>query len=360
MARRALGRQEDDGAADSFASVMRANLGQTICEEFYFPYARKIWGAEPTELSPVQAQRRVAAGSFLKLMRKVMSAVPGLKPPGAGRFYYPRNGFGQISDAYAAAAQRAGAELLTGWRVMGLVQQPDGWSVQVERGTGTDRRDVETRSIRADHVWSTLPITQLARMVRPAPPDAVMDATRGMEYRAMLLVYLTLPVRQFTEFDAHYFPESHIRITRLSEPRNYSVRAEPADSTTLCAELPCAPDDDRWRMTDAALGALVGEDLARAGIPLPASPTGVHVRRLRFAYPIYKRGYEHAFATLDRWASQQRRLLSFGRQGLFAHDNTHHALRMAYAAADCLGGDDFDLGRWGQYRSEFESHVVED
>jgi hypothetical protein len=53
--------------------------------------------------------------------------------------------------------------------------------------------------------------------------------------------------------------------------------------------------------------------------------------------------------------------LTFGRQGLFAHDNTHHALATAYAAADCLA-EDFVLDgrRWAECRRMFESHVVED
>ena len=35
---------------------------------------------------------------------------------------------------------------------------------------------------------------------------------------------------------------------------------------------------------------------------------------------------------MDRWLGELERLLTFGRQGLFVHDNTHHALYMAYAA----------------------------
>ena len=49
------------------------------------------------------------------------------------------------------------------------------------------------------------------------------------------------------------------------------------------------------------------------------------------------------------------------RQGLFAHDNTHHTLEMAYAAADCLSKDgSFDRASWARHRQEFETHVVED
>jgi hypothetical protein len=88
---------------------------------------------------------------------------------------------------------------------------------------------------------------------------------------------------------------------------------------------------------------------------------GVTTRRLSHAYPIYLNGYESSLAMLDAWASSLDRFLTFGRQGLFAHDNTHHALAMAYAAVDCVQGDGgFDDGRWAGHRSEFESHVVED
>jgi protoporphyrinogen oxidase len=176
----------------------------------------------------------------------------------------------------------------------------------------------------------------------------------------MILVYLTLPVDHFTEYDAHYFPSSDIRITRLSETKNYAAVAEPRGRTTLCAELPCDPDDEAWKMDDAALGARVADDLARAGIPLPAPPLEVHTRKLRHAYPIYQHGYEVHFETLDRWAQSVPNLLSYGRQGLFAHDNTHHALFMAYAAVDCLQDGNFDSARWEKYREVFATHVVED
>jgi protoporphyrinogen oxidase len=108
MARKALGAASAEG--DSFASVLMANLGPTICHDFYFPYARKIWGRDPDTLSAIQARRRVSAGSFGKLVRKVLTAVPGLKPPGAGRFFYPKKGYGQISEAFASAAQKNGAD----------------------------------------------------------------------------------------------------------------------------------------------------------------------------------------------------------------------------------------------------------
>jgi hypothetical protein len=120
-------------------------------------------------------------------------------------------------------------------------------------------------------------------------------------------------------------------------------------------------DDDVWGMDDEALGALVAKDMEKAGLPLPKPPTAVVSRRLRQAYPIYETGYEVPFGVVDDWIGDLPGFLSYGRLGLFAHDNTHHALFMAYCAVDCLDhAGRFDMVRWEKYREVFKTHVVED
>lgn len=354
MARKALGLTGTPD--DNFAGVLWNSLGPTICRDFYFPYARKIWGLEPEKLSAVQARKRVKASSFGGLMKKVFGALPGLKKPGTGRFFYPRQGFGQICEAYAAAAQEKGARILYSHRVEQVIPPSTDrapWTVLAKGEHGTEQ-------LQGDYLWSTIPITAVASAYQGAIPASVPAAAAAIRYRAMILVYLQLDVEQFTEYDAHYLPESGVRITRLSEPKNYRDAVPPTGKTVLCAELPCAVDDDVWRMDDDSLGRLVAEDLKTVGLPLKRPPIAVLTRRLKQAYPIYLTGYQEHFDALDRWADSLPRFLTYGRQGLFAHDNTHHALRMAYAAVECVNGAGFDEGRWREYRREFESHVVED
>ena len=350
-----LPQKSTGAAAETFSTILEKGLGRTICRDFYFPYARKVWGLEPEELSATQARRRVSAGSLAKMGRKILAAVPGLKPPGAGRFYYPRCGYGQISDAYYRAAEKAGAAFHLNARVQ---------SVEIKKNTSATvcyEQDGQSRSISAAYIWSTIPITALGTCLRPVPPSEYLQAARSIDYRAMILMYLVLEQEQFTEYDAHYFPEAHIPISRLSEPKNYSASQEPRNRTVLCAELPCSPNSLEWNMTDEQLSKLMRDALAAAGIPVEAPIIQVASRRLRQAYPIYRRGYESYFEQLDQWLSQKDELLTFGRQGLFAHDNTHHALYMAYCAADCLDAEGrFDHDRWRGFRRVFESHVVED
>ncbi|MGH8810157.1 MAG: hypothetical protein ACREX0_19945, partial [Noviherbaspirillum sp.] len=127
------------------------------------------------------------------------------------------------------------------------------------------------------------------------------------------------------------------------------------------AELPCNPSDSVWKATEPELSKIVTGSLAHAGIPIRIPVDRVAARRLEHAYPVYLRGYRDAFAKIDEWAERMDRLTNLGRQGLFAHDNTHHTLAMAYAAVDCLSDEGrFDRMRWSERRREFEAHVVED
>lgn len=339
----------------NFKTVLLGGLGKAMCESFYFPYVRKLWGREPTELSTTLAQRRVSGSSLPKLLKKIFGQMPGLKSPTTGKFYYPREGFGQICNALGEAAVSAGADLHLNSRVTGLTLEANrvtSVTVQTPQGEQTSSPDV---------IWSTLPITTLIRAAGDGVPANVTEAAARIGYRGMILIYLVLETDQFSEYDAHYFPEAAIPMSRMSEPKNYSATTEPMGRTVLCAELPSDPGDEHWALSDEALGEKMRDWIQTAGLEITARTLKVETRRLPFAYPVYDRHYAENFAIMDEWVSSLENVLTFGRQGLFAHDNTHHALAMAYGAVSCLGSDgNFDRQHWAELREEFETHVVED
>jgi protoporphyrinogen oxidase len=339
---------------DTFAAVLEEGLGRTICRDFYFPYARKIWGVDPEILDAEQARRRVSAGSIGKMFRKALNSLPGFKKKGAGRFYYPRHGYGAISEAYAAAATARGANLKMQTSVA-AIEAPDG-RIACVRAAGPAGEERLASSL----VFSTIPITLLARLMQPSAPPDVLASASALKFRAMILIYLVLETEQFTEFDAHYFPDAGIGITRLSEPKNYALTQNPG-RTVLCAELPCSTEDPVWQAPDSELGRIVTEALSAAGLTVRCPVVSVASRKLPQAYPIYTRDYQPHFDRIDSWLDGIEGLVTFGRQGLFAHDNTHHALAMAYALDACLGdGGSWDRKRWEDSRRGFREHVVED
>ena len=77
------------------------------------------------------------------------------------------------------------------------------------------------------------------------------------------------------------------------------------------------------------------------------------VRRVDHVYPVYRLGHEEHQEVLEAWADGRDELVLFGRQPLFAHDNTHHALAMGRGAASCLGpAGAFDAARWRALRDQ--------
>jgi protoporphyrinogen oxidase len=340
---------------ETFATILKRGLGSTICNSFYYPYVQKLWGIPPTELAVKLAERRVSGSSVSKILQKIARQTPGMKSKTAGGFYYPRNGFGQITERLHDSAVAHGAKVVLGAEVTGITcENGRVKSVRYEK-------DGESHERNMDAVWSTLPISMLVKMIRPAAPAHVIEAANKIRFRGMILIYLVLEQDQFSEYDAHYFPELSIPISRMSEPKNYSATREPRNRTILCAELPSDPECAEWKMTDTELGQQMCRWLDGVGLPVKAPVKRVMTRRLRHAYPVYDRNYESHFKAMDTWLSGISGLLTFGRQGLFAHDNTHHAMTMAFAAVDCFRQNgEFDWNRWGNYRHEFESHVVED
>ncbi len=335
---------------ETFATRVRAGMGPAVASEFYEPYARKLFGVPASELSAELYRRRVGARSGGGVLRRVLSATP---PPG---FWYPAGGFGRIPEAIAAAAIAAGATIRTGVAAT---------AVRPPRACHSDSAIVELAGggrLATARVLSTLPAAVTTSLYGDDHVDrATREAAAALTYRAALLVYLVVPRRPYTEFDAHYFPGADTPLTRLSEPASYrSSAADPPERTVLCAELPGSPADAWWSLESAALGSLVASALVAQGLPDPA-PVAVAVRRVEHVYPVYRLGHDVHQRTLEAWADGRDELVLLGRQPLFAHDNTHHGLAMGRVAAACLGsGGSFDRDRWRSARDGFRDHIVED
>lgn len=332
--------------ADTYAEVVRAGLGPTVERTFYGPYARKLWGLDGSELAGEVARRRIAASSPVAVARTLIRAAD----PAARTFLYPRRGFGAISEALAEAAAAAGADLRLGSGVTALTPGPAGVRLSVDGGAALD----------AQQVWSTAPLAALAGLV-PDVPVAVRAAASRLEHRAMVLLYLVLDAPGWTDFDAHYFPEPAVVASRVSEPKRYRTSADdPADHTVLCAEIPCTAGDELWRADPADLADRLVDELARVGLP-PLRVVDVAVRRAPHVYPVYRPGFDADLATMEAWAGALPGVVTFGRQGLFVADNTHHVLAMGQALAGALRPDgSFDRAAWHGARERFRAFVVED
>ncbi|MFV0524730.1 MAG: protoporphyrinogen/coproporphyrinogen oxidase [Acidimicrobiales bacterium] len=359
-------RPRTPGPARNYAELVHNGLGATALREFHGPMAAKLWGRDPEELSAELARRRVAVrtpGGLLRAMTRTT------RRSGRG-FYYPRTGYGTIVERLAEAATGLGVRLGTGSPVAGLEPARSGGPVRLTGPGGG--------VVVADRVlWTANPAALLAAAEvdpsrRVAPPDT----------RAMVLVYLVVPLDRFSPIDAHYVPQLDVVFSRLSEPANYRDGPDPAGVTVLCAEVPCTVGDPLWSAGDDELADLVRDGMGRCGLRPPAVRRAV-TRRVRSVYPVLLADGPDTRRALLAEADRVAGVTVLGRQGLVVGDNLHHVMDMALAAVSCLpapggtvndhtagdparrdeaGWDEagWDESGWARHRRRFDRFVVAD
>ncbi len=324
--------------AEDYAGAMSGRVGRRVYDAVYEPYARKIWDQPGNRLDAAAAGRVVSADITWRSGRRYRAA--------GSEFRYPRRGFGQIASALAEAATGAGAVIRLGTEIDAI--EPAFGSVTV--------RTLDGASLTGRHAFSTLPLPRLARSTRPGPPlNAIETATR-LRFRAMVLVFLVHEGGRWTPHDCHHIPGDDTPVLRISEPANYRDNPEdPTGHTVLCAELPCAVGDEIWNADDVELAELVEEAAARTDLP-DIAVRQVQVHRSAMYYPTYTLGYDRDLHGLDAWLRGIPSVTSFGRFGLFFHDNTHHALLLAREAVNAFGSEGaFDHLQWEQGRERVEA-----
>jgi protoporphyrinogen oxidase len=329
---------------DTFAEVVRSRLGRSMLDEFYGPYAQKLWGMGAEQLAGELARRRIATRGVGSLLRRVLQ-----RSDGPGRtFWYPRRGYGQIVEAFARAAIDAGATIEFNAAIRTLVPHVGGVTVALDDG----------RTFEAERVLWTAPLTALVDVVGEVPA-AVRASTTRLEYRAMVLVYLVLERPHYTPFDAHYLPNEGTPITRLSEPKNYRDGPDPTDRTVLCAEIPCRVGDTWWNASDDALAQAIVDTAALVALP-PIEISAVEVRRLSRVYPVYTPDALTAFDVVQRWVATLPNVVTFGRQALFVPDNLHHVMAMGWDAGELASRPSWDSAQWALAVERYATHVVDD
>src|SRR5262249_53420252 len=154
--RAALSDENDVG----FESFVKARVGEAAYLAFYKPYAEKVWGIEPADLSQTVAKKRISSASPLRFFRsltgRALAIASGSPRLGPDSFVYPRGGTSSIAAFLEARLAALG--------------------VHVEHGRSFHESDAFGKT--------ALFAGDIASLV-PAP---------GLEHRGLYLVYIALPV----------------------------------------------------------------------------------------------------------------------------------------------------------------------
>jgi protoporphyrinogen oxidase len=311
-----------DGAAH-FHEMALQSYGPTLANLFLLNYTEKLWGTDARELSPRVAGDRLEGLDLQTFLLEAFGSRIGKARHLDGSFYYPKHGYGQITDATAETMGRQ--HIRTDARITRLVH--DGAQImQVEvNGGGT---------VPVGTVVSTLPLTVLLRQLDPAPPEEILDLADQIRFRNLRLVVLGLDRPRVTRNASLYFPEKSVPFTRLYEPKNRSPDMAPQDQTVVVLERPCQADDQAWTQPDDALFAAAIDLLDHHGLARRDEVVAREHHAMSFAYPILEVGAADVAARLRGYLDGFENLHLLGRSAGFSYTHVHEL----YASAKKLAG----------------------
>ena len=294
----------------NYQEAMIVSVGKRIYTTFYKNFAKKLWGLDPRKISIDGMRRRNVSFNLAFIKKSIFGQ--------NRRFFYPRNGIGEIATKLEDRILYNGAKIIKNANIKGLLLDNGGITkLFVEDGKG-NKSEVEV-----EVVVSTIPICSLFELVYGANKNMP-----SLQWRGMRIFYLYLKEHLEHESETFYFPELDIRFGRVSDVAKFSPYLNPLLSGTLLTiEIPCTPDEESWKISDDKLLTECLKKFVDIGI-FKKEPTALKYFSIWIekAYPVYDIKWKQNFSLIYDKLKNIDNLFSIGRKGLFLHCNIDHCI----------------------------------
>jgi protoporphyrinogen oxidase len=316
----------------TFHQWVRNQFGERLFSIFFKTYTEKVWGMSCDEISADWAAQRIKG---LDLATAVIDGVArslGLKRGGETQvktlietFQYPRRGPGMMWEAAADKIRAAGGKILldcamesASWDATHKV-----WTVTAVDGAGAPR------TITANHVISSAPITELAAALQPRP-QAVPQA-RSLRYRDFLTVALIARSAKAFPDNWIYVHDPAVKVGRIQNFASWSPEMIPLEGhACLGMEYFCFEGDGLWSADDADLIELAKREIGHVGLISADDVVDACVVRQAKAYPVYDDAYQaNVDAVREDFERSFPTLHLVGRNGMHKYNNQDHAMMTA-------------------------------
>ncbi len=335
---------------ENFEQWVSNRFGKRLYEIFFKTYTEKVWGIPCTEIRAEWAAQRIQG---LSLAQAILSAASLNKRSTKiktliDEFQYPRLGPGQMWETARDRVRELGGTVLMQHQATAL-EVVDGRVTAVRvRDAGGERRIV------GDHFISTMPLRTLIGSFDPAPPQTVLAAGAGLNYRDFLVVALIVDQEHLFPDNWIYIHTGGVRVGRIQNFNNWSKAMVPEPGKTcLGMEYFCFEGDGLWTSRDEDLIALARRELAHLGLADPDKVVDGAVVRMPKAYPVYDSTYRSHLDVLRGYIDPIPNLHTVGRNGMHKYNNQDHSMLTAMMAVDNMKGSKHDL--W-EVNTDFEYH----
>ncbi|MBU0762304.1 MAG: NAD(P)/FAD-dependent oxidoreductase [Candidatus Altiarchaeota archaeon] len=319
---------------DSFEDYVINRFGKRLYETFFRIYTEKVWGMPCTEIRAEWAAQRIKGMSFTSVVKTLIFGNKGDIKSLIERFHYPRYGPGQLWKKMAEDIQGNGGEVFLNSKIVGVnVSKNMVDSVRVSEKN-------KVRDVELDYFISTLPLKDLVLMIKPKPPQDVLDAAKKLRYRDFLIVSLIIDKKSTWPDNWIYIHDKNQKVGRIQNYVNWSPYMVPEkDKACVGMEYFCFEGDETWNMKDDKLIALASRELTELGlIEERRYVVDGTVVRVKKAYPVYDMEYRRHLDKIIKYLSPVENMYTIGRNGTHKYNNMDHSMLTSIYAVENIEG----------------------
>ncbi len=328
-------------------------FGYRLYTMFFKTYTEKVWGIPCSSIGADWAAQRIKG---LSLYSAVCNAL--FKPKSTNiktlieEFMYPKYGPGMMYEKMAQKIISVGGKVNLGCKVVGLHR--DGYNIKSI--TYTDKNGVE-RTVTADHVISSMPITELVQIINPHLNRSTVDSAQRLSYRSLINIDIIIRKEQCFPDNWIYVHSPNVKLGRVQNFKNWSPYMV-ADSakTSLGLEYFCTEGDEFWSLPDQEMIRNAVDEVEKVGLAEKKLVEDGFVVRVPKAYPVYFTGYKDYLKNIKEELGRFTNLQPVGRYGTYRYNNMDHSIMTGlYAAENILNNEKNDI--WS-INTEPEYHEI--
>ena len=300
----------------NFEELAYAKYGPTLSNLFLINYTEKLWGARANQLQTTISGNRLKNLNISSMIIEMINKNRKVKHL-EGSFYYPRYGYGSIFDSIA---EIDGVNIDLNSKVKKIYHENKKIKeIEFENG----------KILEAKYIVNTLPINSIVRMLDPLPSKNLIKIANNLKFRNLKICLIELDFPKLSNNASIYFPDAHIPITRIYEPKNRSPQMAPRNKTSLAIEVPYSQGDEISLLTDDEVIDKVKRTLTKEKLFKDSDVLNKRLVDIKNAYPILKVDNERNIRELVSFLQSFNNQKLIGRNVEFDYLHTHKIMDRA-------------------------------
>ncbi len=321
----------------NYENWLVARFGWRLYRTFFKTYTEKVWGVPVASMPADWAAQRI---KNLSLMNAVINAIMPKRNQKditslIEEFQYPKYGPGMMWEVCRDKVEQQGSR---------VVMEAPVTSIRHEGGRAT-AVVAGGKEYPAEHVISSMPMSQLLLAMDP-PVDARTEAAaRDLQFRDHLSVALVVPEADSFPDNWIYIHDPNVKVGRIQNYGSWSPYMVKPGYTCLGLEYFVFEGDEMWNTPDEDLIELGKKELSLLGLADIKDMEAGYVVRMPKAYPTYDQYYQANVEILKEWlAANAPNVWPVGRNGMHKYNNQDHSMFTAMLTVEnIVKGADHDI-----------------